>query len=294
MEQKFFLERNRSEFSNDVERTINVGLSTKTRSLPNDNISDEFSLFEQYNRERDECGKIRLILNVNPICSNVLYNMKTEIVINEGSSTCTALVGEGEEVSKQDYAPNAVNTQTKISHLDAIRNTEYSHKENGGFVYHCGVDIFNNHMLRKKDFVHVNKLEEGEGVDYNTIRDYCRDGRGKNVTEEIGIKNDKSRKKTKMHLYQYDSIMSMPMAFMDNCIEKDGWWGFTNPNTIEIPNNSGDTISINKMMANNKACEFIDLYPDRSLFSFIPKFNKFRRRTENNWDCCITYPYSYC
>jgi hypothetical protein len=85
--------------------------------------------------------------------------------------------------------------------------------------------------------------------------------------------------------------MSMPVAFMDNCIEKDGWWGFTNPNTIEINNNSGNSISINRMMANNKSCEFIDLYPDRSLFSFIPKFNKFRRRSENNWDYCLTYPF---
>ena len=51
MKQNLFLEKNRSEFSNNVERTINVGLSTKTRLLPNDNILDEFSLFEQYNRE---------------------------------------------------------------------------------------------------------------------------------------------------------------------------------------------------------------------------------------------------
>ena len=76
MEQQFFLERNRSEFSNDVERTINVGLSTKTRLLPNDNVSDEFSLFEQYNRERDECCNFRLVMTVNPVCSNVLFNKK--------------------------------------------------------------------------------------------------------------------------------------------------------------------------------------------------------------------------
>ena len=47
MKQNLFLEKNRSEFSNNVERTINVGLSTKTRLLPNDNILDEFSLFEK-------------------------------------------------------------------------------------------------------------------------------------------------------------------------------------------------------------------------------------------------------
>ena len=291
MEQKLFLERNRSVFSNDVERTINVGLSTKTRLLPNDNVSDNFSLFEQYNRERDECNKIRLILNVNPVCSNVLYNARTEIVLNEGSSACTLLIGQ-KSLAKETYAPNAVNTTSSIKYMDAIRNTEYSHPENGGFVYHCGFDIFNNHMLRKKEFVHVNKIddEEDDGKNYNTIRDYCRDGRGHIVKEEIGISITKAGT-TDMHLYQYDTIMSMPTAFMDNCIEKDGWWGFTNPSTIEIPNSDDKSVSINRMMANNKSCEFIDLYPDRSLYSFIPKFNKHRRRLEKNWDYCITYPY---
>ena len=46
------------------------------------------------------------------------------------------------------------------------------------------------------------------------------------------------------------------------------------------------------MFANRNACEFIDLYPDRTLFSFLPKYNKYRKRAEKNWDYCITYPKS--
>lgn len=297
MEPKIFLERNRSEFSNDVENAINVALSTKTRLLPNDNVSDNFSLFEQYNKERDECNKFRLVLSVNPICSNVLFNAKTEIVINEGSSACTSLYDRDDvSLKKSKYAPNACNTKAFIKYLDAIRNTEYSHKDNGGFVYHCGINIFNNHMLRKKEFVHINKMnqetEKECGNVYNTMMDYCRDGRGDFVKMDLNVKYDNiNGQETKMHLYQYDTIMPMNVAFLDNCIEKDGWWGFVNPGTIEIGNNSGNTISINRMMANNKSCEFIDLYPDRSLFSFVPKFNKYRKRIEKNWDYCITYPY---
>lgn len=296
MEQKIFLEKNRSVFSSNVENAINVALSTKTRLLPNDNVSDEFSLFEQYNRERDECCNFRLVMTVNPVCSNVLFNKKTEIVINEGSSACTSLYDGGVSLNKNEYAPNACNTKASIQYLDAIRNTEYSHKDNGGFVYHCGLDIFNNHMLRKKEFVHINKMnnetERECGNVYNTMMDYCRDGRGDFVKMDLNVKyNNTNGEQTKMHLYQYDTIMPMNLAFSDNCIEKDGWWGFINPGTIEIGNNSGNTISINRMMANNKSCEFIDLYPDRSLFSFIPKFNKYRRRIEKNWDYCITYPY---
>lgn len=294
MSKKIFLEKNRNKFSNNMESAFNLALSTKTRVLSNENAVDNFSLYEQYNKERDNCSTYRLIVNINPICSNVLFNNKTEIVINEGSSACTLLIGN-KTLSKDAYAPNASNTINNISHLDALRNTEYTHKENGGFVYHCGLDIFNNHMLRKKDFMHVNKYnsitKDECGELYNTIFDYLRDEDGNIIKEIVNPLYNKSTEKTKMHLYQYDTIMSMPLAFLDNCIEKDGWWGFTNPNTIEIPNNSGDTININRMMANNKSCEFIDLYPDRSLFSFIPKYNKFRHRIEKNWDYCLTYPY---
>lgn len=290
MDKKIFLESNRSEFSNNVENALDVAFSTNVRLLPNNSISDEFSLFQQYNRERDNCNRFRLILNVNPVCSNILFNARTEIVLDEGSSGCTLLIGN----TKIEKPEKAVNTKTPIDYYNAIQNTEYSHKDNGGFVYHCGYDIFNNHMLRKKDFIHVNQLNNSsisQGEKYNTIFDYNRDGRGNIIEEEIHVKRGKNGTKVKMHLYQYDSLMSMSTAFMDNCIEKDGWWGFTNPGTIEIPNSSAKTTSINRMMANNKSCEFIDLYPDRSLFSFIPKFNKFRKRSEKNWDYCITYPF---
>lgn len=294
MSKKIFLEKNRNKFSNNMESAFNLALSTKTRVLSNENVVDNFSLYEQYNKERDECNNYRIIMNINPICSNVLFNNKTEIVINEGSSACTLLIGD-KKLEKDIYAINAQNTISKIGHLDAIRNTEYTHKENGGFVYHCGLDIFNNHMLRKKGFIHVNKYNQKtkneSGDIYNTIFDYLRDEDGNIIQENINPSYEKYNDKTKMHLYQYDSIMSMPLAFLDNCLEKDGWWGFTNPNTIEIPNNSGDSISINRMMANNKSCEFIDLYPDRSLFMFTPKYNKYRNRIERNWDYCLTYPF---
>lgn len=283
-------------FLNNLESSVNVGLSRETRLLPNDNISSNFSLFEQYNKERDECNKFRIIISVNPVCSNVLFNTKSEIVLAEGSSDCQVILDNtGYSVDKETYAPNAVNTTTPITYYQAVRDTEYSHKDNGNFVYHCGTDIFNNHMLRKSSFTHVNKIEAGaseknEAV-YNTIKDFLRNDEGKNITQDIAIKYNSGIAGIDMHLYQYDDIMSMENAFSERCIEKDGWWGFTNPGNIEIPTNSGNTILVNRMMAGNKPCEFIDLYPDRTMFSFVPNFNRYRRRIEKNWDLCLTYPY---
>ena len=61
-------------------------------------------------------------------------------------------------IKKSIHAKNATNSTETITYLDAIRNTEYSHPELGNFTYHCGFDIFNNHMLRNKGYIHVNKL----------------------------------------------------------------------------------------------------------------------------------------
>ena len=290
-----FLEENRSVFSNNIENTINVALDGNSRLLPNDSISSDMSLYEQYNRERDSCELFRLILTVNPVCSNILFNMKTEVVINEGALDCKVITERAQGgVNKDTYAPNAVNTTSPITYYQTIRDTEYSHKSMGGFVYHCGADIFNNHIIRNSGFVHVSKIDRSEedrcGKVFNTILDYQRDNEGFVIEEEIAV-DYKKKRTVPMHLYQYDTIQSMPNAFAEKWKEQNGWWGFVNPGNIELPTNSGSSVMTNRMMAGNKACEFIDLYPDRSLFSFIPKFNKHKRRMEKNWDYCITYPY---
>lgn len=285
---EIFLNENTSKFSNNVEGVVNTTLSTKKRLLPNNDISNTFSLLEQYNKERDECRKFRLIFNISPICSNVLFNVKTEIIKNEGSSGATALFHNSSSWDKEKYASSASNI-SDITHLHALRDTEYSHKELGGFVYHCGLDIFNNHMLRNNGFVHVNKVKEENEI-YNTIMDTLRYSDGDVVKQNIKIEGNKEGL-TEMHLYRYDSMLSMKRAFSERCEERDGWWGFINPGNINIENRN-DNIRINQMLSNNKPCEFIDLYPDRTLFSFNPKFNKARKRIEKNWDYCITYPFS--
>ena len=282
-------------FANDVESSLNIDLSTKVRLLPNEDISRTLSLNEQYNKERDNCDLFRLILAINPICSNVLYNTKTEIVINEGSDDVKVICDcvEGSQ-KKMDVAVSATNTTSAITYLDAIQNTEYSHPKLGNFTYHCGVDIFNNHMLRNDGFVHVNKMsnksENSHGTEYNTIRDYSRNDTGDVIEQKIDVRAD-NKEATKMHLYRYDSIVSMKTAFYEKCEEKDGWWGFINPSNINIPNRDDENVLTNTLIASKKPCDFIDLYPDRSLYSFIPKLNQHRNRLEKNWDYCLTYPY---
>jgi len=295
MEEKILLEKNRSKYSVNTVNFLNLDLSGKSRVLPFNDITSTLSLNQLYMDERDNCSKFRMIFTVNPICSNVLFNSKTEVMRHEGSSACTVLF---ENITGD--AGKSVNS-SRLDLKQAIRDTEYTHPElfedKVPYVYHCGFDIFNNHMLRSDDFVYINKLKENTKFDkFNTIEDFVRDNNGKNVQEDVSPGHS-AQTKSDIHVYQYDTILSMYDAFVNRLKEKNGWYGFNNTTNISIPNvtikdgNKTKEISVNKIMNNNKACEIIDLYPDRSLYSFIPKVNKFKRRLEKNWDYCITYPY---
>lgn len=120
--------------------------------------------------------------------------------------------------------------------------------------------------------------------------DYKRDKNG--VTVEEVLVDDVSGVAKKSHVYQLDNILTFQEAVQQNLNVRDGWYGFVNTGSIEIPNGKLAGMSVNKIMNNNKACEIYNMYPDISLFSFIPKYNTFLHRKEDNWDCCLTYPYA--
>lgn len=290
MERQVFLEKNRKALGANKKSQMMIDLDKKTRMLQDSSIEAEFSALEQYRTERDLCSKYRMIFVINPICSNILFNTQTEIVKDEGSPD-VKVISNSITMSPGDIS-SAIQNTTAISRVQAIRDTEYSHPNNGNFEYHCGADIFNNHMLRNDSFVHVNKMNDKSRSEaskvFNTIKDYARDGEG-NIIEGPQNFNDIVRRK--LHLYTYDTIMTTMEAYKNRLKEKDGWVGFTNPGNIEIPNSDDTGTTINRLLSNKKPCEFIDMYPDRSLYSFIPKYNPYRHRIEKNWDYCITYPF---
>ena len=294
MQREVFLEENRSKLSVNSESNIEVSLTGKQRLLPFDSAAETMSLYELYNMQRDNCEKYRLIFNINPFCTNVLFNAITEPVWREGSDSAISLVFSSVTVSDTNVFPNGTlnDTQT-VNKKQAVKDTEYSHPDIGGIVYHCGYDIFNNHLLRTEDFLHAQFSDDNSThKNFNTIEDYMVDNEG-NVVEERGGRSFRHLGYVKRHMYQYDNCLSLPMAYLTKISEENGWYGFINTGYINIPNGdlNGKEVSVNRVMNGNKPCEFYDMYPDRSLFSFIPKVNKWRKRLEKNWDYCITYPF---
>ena len=322
VDSKVFLQSHISKQSSNTSNGVNVQLKGKRKLLPTTDMSESVSQYEQYLEERGKCNKIRLTCQVNPICSNVLYNSVTEIVRNEGSDDVEVLNYGNEALSKGtiktentsgknkkvDFwsspywngdALTILNGNAKDYHpTNAIRDTQLSSPSNG-FVYHCGKDIFNNHLIRSNTFKTICKRQGGNEDTFNTIADKMRDVKGNEVVETlyfpVDAPIDGHKKDVTMHVYRYDDILTYADSVKNRLVQKyDGWVGFYNRSKIKSYNDfkKGEIMDIERPIMYKNGGDFIEMYPDRSLYSFVPKFNKHRKRVEKNWEYCITYPSS--
>lgn len=310
MKKKIRLNSTSSVNSTNVTNFVDVELKQSTKLLPHMDTVDKVNLYEVFEEERNKSDKYRLIITINPVCTNVLFNTLTEVVKFEGEGNKTdkvVLVENDTTVS----VPEAMG-DTNPDRYHMIKNTEYSN-DKCGYVYHCGYDIFNNHILRNTTFKQVNTLrsENKNQTDsnqtgsptfskiFNTIGDVMRysDGDIVKYNKRRNVSTAPTMNLNK-HLYEYSDILSITDSINQNLIEEKGWFGFTNGMNINSKlytgsngNIWGKELDVNKVINRQKACEFIDMYPDRSLFSFNPKVNKKEKRLEYNWKMCLTYPY---
>lgn len=319
------------------ENFIDIDLKRTYKLAPNLNIAGDVDSYEVFENERNNCNNYRLILTINPYCTNVLFNIFTEITKNEGSGEdrgdnkleCITDKGEQTNADAKGFSLG-LNEPTR---LQMIMNTEYS-KKSIGYEYHLGYDIFTNHVIRNTSFKMVNILSDNSvssmssgksdefcGTPYtqntddtcrlvfNTIGDFMRYSDGTVIQyrkrEEVTSNPDSDLNK---HLYQYDDLMTFEDSINNNLSEDNGWFGIINNSTTESKKKTDKTITgttsklkwdsldISRVINNYENCEFIDMYPDRTLFSFTPRMNTFRKRMEYNWDIVLTYPYrsEYC
>ena len=328
---KILLGEKKHKLGVNVENHVGLSLVNERKVMPPTDYTVSIDAYERYFTEKDASEKYRLSFTVNPICSNVLFNVITEPVYKEGSPDCivilkdkssSAINGEKKLKCYLNYRSGRTDsTNVTTSDIDrylAIHDTGFSHKDVGPIVYHCGYDIFDNHYLRSKDgFFVVNYKPRAvnnkfcfpclsactkEYPSFNTLYDTLRNRSGETINDTMFIIDPSTKKlglsaDTSMHIYYYDGVDSYYNAITENLIERDGWFGFLNKVSMPVVNYSSSTCdvksaTINKCMNNDPAYGQIDMYPGRDLYSFVPKYNSYRRRNENNWDFCITYPYS--
>lgn len=331
-------------------------------------VAEVISQYDQYREEREKCNIIRLTCQVNPICSNVLFNRITEIVKNEGSSGVSfinyAVYGQNSDnpcsysdysdetlfrgviykpnqngamgfwSSGQDFKYQAFDTQVSQNSRQTIfaASTQFhEHYDNGetrgiqthptnsirdtqlsntmtNFRYNCGLDIFNNHLIRSRTFKTVCRMPDmysptnynvGIYSAFNTIADLMRDVRGDKVVEKIyfpvEVPVENQARLLALHLYEYDDIYTFNDCIDHKLIEKyNGWVGFNNVSKIKSYLNFQDSeeMEIERPLMYLNGGDFVDMYPGRNLYSFLPIYNTYRKRIEKNWNYCVTYPSS--
>lgn len=301
---QFRIRLNKTNSVNSVNKDNMVDVEFQQTTNPymfTTDIKDTIDQYEVFEAERANCTNYRLITTIKPFCSNVLFNPITEIVYKEGSDECI-VVDDDVSIKLQDKlsatAVAKIYGSIEPTRAQMIRDTEYSRKEIN-FEYHPGTDIFNNHILRNTSFKIVNppNTTDNESREhFNTISDLLRRYDTKPIEYNKRSKiNDTNNFKEK-HLYDADDILSMHNgdAINNNIMEENGWFGFVNKSSVIAKKNENKKWvdeGFNKVINNRESCEFIDMYPDRTLFSFNPKYNPYRHRPEYNWDLFLTYPY---
>ena len=301
MDAKIFLQSHLSKKSSNTSNGVNVQFKGRRKLLPTNDVSEIVSQYDQYLLERESCNKIRLTCQVNPICTNVLFNPITEIVRYEGSNNVELLNYLDGTVLKNTQLlykdSTTLSSSSENHHTNAIRDTQLSNTKNG-FIYHCGLDILNNHLIRSNTFKTICRRDNASEV-FNTIGDTMRDVSGNQVIETLYFPVSSSveghKKDVEAHIYRYDDILQFDESISNRLIKKyDGWVGFYNRSKIKSYSDfeNGDIMDIERPIMYKNGGDFIEMYPDRSLYSFVPKFNKYRNRIEKNWEYCITYPSS--
>lgn len=310
---------------------IDVEMKQHTKVFPFPSVIDTIDQREVFEQERENSTQYRLILTINPYCTNVLFNAVTEIVKNEGTDkpeefriAASDGIYDGKETNKDSELDIQLNDDDIRNYL-MVRNTMYN---NEGYDYHCGYDIFNNHILRNQSFKLVNPLINGKSFEYkntgepneeeikknyNTIEDIMRysDGTEVKLSRRTSVTDIQGGDATPAqsyarHLYLKEDVLEFEESINTNISEQNGWWGFYNRSSIpscEYNNVSKKWLDLKiSKVFNGKyfdgvedqeyiGCEFIEMYPDSTLYSFNPKYNRLQNREEYNWDICITYPY---
>lgn len=82
-------------------------------------------------------------------------------------------------------------------------------------------------------------------------------------------------------MYDSEDILDIEGSINANLIEENGWWGFINGSNLNgtffenKQKTSPKRLNINLPLNDRKECEFVDMYPDRSLFPLILSITNF-------------------
>lgn len=289
--EKFILGESLSKSSKNENMSLNLNLSGNKRILPDASIDTNVDAYEIYLNERRKSNKFRITVNINPYCSNVLFNPFTEIImhnndgsinvlnyyynpnvedgvttqklIDDGFLTNSSVIGKCDESGEENFVWNP---------YKAIRDTQLSNKK-CGFDYYCGADIFNNHVLRNKSFktVTYTNMSQTPISNYSTI---YGSSYFKNINAEIST--------------PYSYVIPENFNTIDDYMRDRNGIIISDYIPALIINGAGDDSSQHHFYYNRRRCEIqeiscpLHLYQNYDVYTYEESVEK-NLRESNGW-----------
>ena len=303
----------------NVTNSVPVDIVTSSKPLIRKDLKEVVDLYDVFRDEYSKCTQYRLTLTIKPFMTNVLFNMCTEVVKCEGidienivpsteqSKYYPASDKPGANIVISGnfiYGWKGNSNDEHITRYYMVSNTEYSSPELG-YDYLPGFDIFDNHTLRNLSFRPIMQVEKSTAKTrrvFNTIADIMRDRKGVPIeyNPRFSYADFGGSESMKMHVYNHVNLLPFydGSSVNANLIVDNGWFGFINASAVT--DSEKGSLCVNEAFGehtyshtiNNRGnCEFIDMFPDRTRFSLMPKYNEYRNRYEKNWDIFLTYPW---
>lgn len=127
MDLNLILEENRNKKSTNKDFYTSLQFERTANVIPVSDINKIVNTYKVFEDERNACDKYRLNITLNPIMSNVLTNMVTEVKKTDGTYL------------------NDSTTPTRLSAIQSINDSLYE--------YRLGYDIFDNNFMRFDTFL---------------------------------------------------------------------------------------------------------------------------------------------
>jgi hypothetical protein len=132
---KIILASEKSKEAVGEDTLLNVVMESTPKLVEDLDVKGIVDTYEVYEKERDNCTLYRLVVTIDPVCSNVLFNPKTIILDDSGNRI-------------EDTNATTTNATNLI----------YNSKKN--YTYYCGYDVFDNVFFRTDLFKRAKKLDE--------------------------------------------------------------------------------------------------------------------------------------
>ncbi len=234
---------------------VGISLNRDYNVINEFDVKETVNLYDVYREERDKCTLYRLIVTIDPVCTNVLFNPVTIVLNGSGVRQTDSLVSvavgsQNNPVTEAIYCPS---------------KSTYN-----GYTYYCGYNIFDNFLFRTELFKKSIKLDT--------------------LTDEIDPKLPSKYIYIMDDVISFPSAIEDNLVEYNGWVgfKNPSKIVIYNQGSTYTRQNSSLSFLTDK---NN--CDMIDMFPTRDMFSFSPivSNNTNGFSMEYNWNYVLTYPY---